>query len=206
MWIEFLIPKRLYYSFSNSNQRERKTDGEDSVPDGNYLALSFSFKKTPGRLSQPHQHRMSIYWYLRGCLTSFFWSLNFHHSIFHTRLASSPNFHHSIFFTLFVGPYLSASAAFLFYYFFIFFSVPKLTKAIKKLKKKKKKPELKTEQWKKKQWTANPGKRKKKQQIANLGKRKRKKSKNTRDRTQEKKKSKWSKVAAGTVCGSLICV
>ena len=38
-----------------------------------------------------------------------------HHSIFHTRLASSSNFHHSIFFTLFVGPYLSAGVTFFFF-------------------------------------------------------------------------------------------
>ena len=67
----------------------------------------------------------------RACLASLFPSLNFHnsslithnsslithHSIFHTRLASSPNFHHSIFFTLFVGPYLLASATFFFFFF-----------------------------------------------------------------------------------------
>ena len=48
-------------------------------------------------------------------------SLITHHSIFHTRLASSPNFHHSIFFTLFLGPYLSASATFYFLFsFFVF--------------------------------------------------------------------------------------
>ena len=48
-------------------------------------------------------------------------SLITHHSIFHTRLASSPNFHHSIFFTLFVGPYLSVGT--------FFFSIPKLIEA-----------------------------------------------------------------------------
>ena len=60
---------------------------------------------------------------LRPCLANYFSSLNFHHSIFithhsifHTRLASSPNFHHSIFFTLFVGPYLSAGVGFFFFF------------------------------------------------------------------------------------------
>ena len=55
---------------------------------------------------------------LRGYLTSFFWSLNFHnsslithnsslithHSNFHIHLPSSSNFYHSIFFTLFIDP------------------------------------------------------------------------------------------------------
>ena len=35
---------------------------------------------------------------------------------------------------------------------------------------------------------------------------KKKKKKITEQPTQEKKNSKWSKVAAGTVCGSLMCV
>ena len=39
-----------------------------------------------------------------------------HHSIFHTRLASSLNFHHSIFFTLFVGPYMSVAVTFFFFF------------------------------------------------------------------------------------------
>ena len=55
---------------------------------------------------------MWLYFFDHSISITDHWSLITHHSIFHTRLASSPNFHHSIFFTLFVSPYLSAGAAF----------------------------------------------------------------------------------------------
>ena len=71
-------------------------------------------------------------WKIRGCLDKKIFIT--HYSFFHTCLASSPNFHHSIFFTLFIGPYVSASAAFSFSFFFQYPNSPKINK-----KKKKKK-------------------------------------------------------------------
>ena len=84
-------------------------------------------------------------------------------------------------------PYLSPGAAFFFSLSLSSLQYPNSPNLVRK--KKKKNPEQ-TEPMKKEEEK----------------KRKRKKEPNSQPKKKKKKKSKWSKVAAGTVCGSLICV
>ena len=137
----------------------------------------------------------------RGCLYSFFWSLNFHHSSLitynsslithhlkhHVCLAPSLTSHHSIFFTLFVGPIPITGAD------FFFFQYPN---SLNPVEKKKKKPdqtsEKKKKKKKKKRTAANPGKEKKKKKkkkrtAANPGKEKKRMKANASPGKKKKK-------------------
>ena len=93
-----------------------------------------------------------------------------HHSIFHTRLASSPNFYHSIFFTLFVGSYLSVGTVI----FYFFFSTQLTETNNKKIKNKIKKPnsqprKRKKKKKRKKESNSQPRKKKKVKMVKSCG-------------------------------------
>ena len=146
----------------------------------------------------------------------FFLSLNFHYSTFITH-NSSLNFSYpfgiitkfpsfNIFHTI-CGPIPVSRCNF----FFFFFQYPNSSKLLKKRNEdrtvKKKKKTNSQPRKKKKKNNEQPTQEKKKKKV-NPGKRKRKRKKMTSSQPRKKKKKgqKWSKVAAGTVCESLMCV